>query len=115
MTEEQKKSVEKSMNQAREESDELNAEYFPRMQQIISNSYAEIFGQLTPEQKEILEAKKEKMQKRWKERRRRSRRRRNGTNTTHRSSRHRQRPPGAPARKEGETGGTGTIEKATQP
>jgi uncharacterized membrane-anchored protein YhcB (DUF1043 family) len=111
LTEEQKQMVETSMNQAREESEKLNAEYQPKMQLIISNSYSEIFGQLTPEQKETLEAKKAEMQKRWAERRRRPRRRRDGTNTQHRSGRH---EGWERKEREAETGRTGTQQRVIE-
>ena len=83
LTEEQKKGIESAMNEAREKSEALNAEYFPQMQKIIEDSCAEILAQLTPEQKETLEKKREEMKKRWSERRRRRRPRRPGRGTNH--------------------------------
>lgn len=88
LTEDQKQAIEASMTEAREKSESLNTEYFPQMQKIIEDSYTEILAQLTPEQKEALETKREEMKKRWSERRRRRPRRSSrGTNHIHRSGR----------------------------
>jgi hypothetical protein len=104
LTEEQKKAIEASMTEAREKGEALNAEYFPQMQKIIEDSYAEILAQLTPEQKQTLETKREEMKKRWAKRRKRRRPRRSGrsTNHVHRSSRRR-------------GGGTNNIHRGTKP